>query len=57
MCFFFFFFINIFFFLLLFFLFSYTQGSTDVLVGVKAEIGEPDLQKPNAGRIEVSVDL
>jgi len=30
--------------------------STDVMVGIKAEIGEPDTQKPNEGKILVSVE-
>jgi len=29
---------------------------TDVLVGVKAEIGEPEMENPNKGRIHVSVE-
>ncbi|KJE93625.1 exosome component 7 [Capsaspora owczarzaki ATCC 30864] len=32
-------------------------GLTDVLVGVKAEIGEPDQAKPTQGRFEVTVDF
>ncbi|KAK3737287.1 hypothetical protein QZH41_008207, partial [Actinostola sp. cb2023] len=31
-------------------------STTDVLVGVKAEIGEPNLKRPNQGRIEFFVD-
>jgi exosome complex component RRP42 len=30
-------------------------GNTEILVGIKAEIGEPDLDFPNKGRIEVNV--
>eukprot|EP00128_Syssomonas_multiformis_P018211 Colp12_sorted_trinity150504_noHs@17687 len=31
-------------------------GSTDILVGVKAEIGEPTIESPHNGRVVVSVD-
>ena len=32
-------------------------ANTDVLVGVKAELGEPHPDRPNEGRLEVFVDL
>ncbi len=32
------------------------QEFTDILVGVKVDIGEVDPQRPNLGRIEFSVD-
>ena len=32
------------------------QSKTDILIGVKAEIGEPHLDKPNQGRVEFFVD-
>jgi len=31
-------------------------AQTDVLVGVKAEIGEPDLASPNKGKVQLSVE-
>lgn len=32
------------------------QGHTDILVGVKAEMGTPKLEKPNEGYLEFFVD-
>lgn len=32
------------------------QGHTDILVGVKAEMGAPRLDKPNEGYLEFFVD-
>lgn len=32
------------------------RGATDVVVGVKVEVGVPDLATPNQGRVEVAVD-
>lgn len=32
------------------------QGHTDILVGVKAEMGTPKLEKPNEGYVEFFVD-
>lgn len=32
------------------------KSKTDILVGVKAEIGEPRIQKPGKGYIEFFVD-
>lgn len=31
-------------------------GSTDVLVGVKVEVGTPDASKPDCGRVQVTVE-
>ena len=31
-------------------------GSTDVLVGVKVEVGVPDSSRPNCGRVSVTVE-
>lgn len=31
-------------------------GSTDVIVGVKCELGPPDAARPNAGRVVLSVE-
>lgn len=32
------------------------QANTDILVGVKAELGVPTLQRPAEGRLEFFVD-
>jgi hypothetical protein len=32
------------------------QGHTDILVGVKAEMGTPKLERPNEGYLEFFVD-
>lgn len=32
------------------------QGHTDILVGVKAEMGTPKLEKPSEGYLEFFVD-
>ena len=31
-------------------------GSTDVLVGVKVEVGSPDSSRPDCGRVQVTVE-
>lgn len=33
-----------------------SQGHTDILVGVKAELGTPKLEKPDEGYLEFFVD-
>ena len=35
---------------------SVLQANTDILVGVKAELGVPTLQRPAEGRLEFFVD-
>lgn len=36
--------------------FCFKQGHTDILVGVKAEMGTPKLEKPDEGYLEFFVD-
>jgi len=35
---------------------GYLQANTDILVGVKAELGVPALRKPDEGKLEFFVD-